>query len=73
MALITVKEAAGRLNVSRGLVYALVRTGKLRHERHGTGRGTIRIEETALDEYRQAAAVNPAGPPVQGLRHITLT
>lgn len=72
MALITVKEAAGRLNVSRGLVYALVRTGKLRHERHGTGRGTIRIDESDLDEYRRAA-VNPAGPPVQGLRHITLT
>ncbi len=73
MPLITVKEAARRLNVSRGLVYALVRTRKLRHERHGTWRGTIRIDESDLDEYRQAAAVNPAGPPVQGLRHITLS
>ena len=73
MPLITVKEAARRLNVSRGLVYALVRTGKLRHERHGTGRGTIRIDEADLDDYRRAAAVNATGPPIQGLRHITLT
>lgn len=73
MPLITVKEAARRLNVSRGLVYALVRAGKIRHERHGTGRGTIRIDETALDDYRRAAAVTPAGLPVEGLRHITLT
>lgn len=55
MALITIKEAARRLTVSRGLVYALVRAGKIRHERHGTGRGTIRIEEAALEEYRWAA------------------
>lgn len=73
MALITIKEAARRLTVSRGLVYALVRAGKIRHERHGTGRGTIRIEEAALEEYCRAAAVAPAGPADLGLRHITLT
>ncbi len=48
--------------MSRGLVYALVRAGKIRHERHGTGRGTIRIEEAALEEYRRAAAAAPAAP-----------
>ncbi len=61
MALITIKEAARRLTVSRGLVYALVRAGKIRRERHGTGRGTINIEEAALDEYRRAAR-GPAQP-----------
>ncbi|MBX9579588.1 MAG: excisionase family DNA-binding protein [Gemmataceae bacterium] len=55
MALITIKEAARRLAGSRGLVYALVRAGKIRHERHGTGRGTIRIEEDALDDHRRAS------------------
>ncbi|WP_088253260.1 helix-turn-helix domain-containing protein [Fimbriiglobus ruber] len=49
---LTIKEAAERLSVSRGLVYALCRAGRIRHERHGTGRGTLRIEPAALDEYR---------------------
>jgi excisionase family DNA binding protein len=49
---LTVKEAAERLGVSRGLVYVLCRAGRIRHERHGTGRGTLRIEPAALDEYR---------------------
>lgn len=61
MALITIREAARRPTVSRGLVYPRVRAGKLRHERHGTGRGTINIEEAALDEYRRAAR-GPAQP-----------
>jgi excisionase family DNA binding protein len=70
---LTVKEAAERLGVSPGLVYALVRTGKIRHERHGTGRGTIRITEEALEEYRRAALVAPPALDGLPLRHITLT
>jgi hypothetical protein len=34
----------------------------MRHERHGLGRGTIRISAAALDEYRKAAEVKPAAP-----------
>ena len=49
---LTVKEAAEHLGISRGLVYVLCRAGRIRHERHGTGRGTLRIEKAALDEYR---------------------
>ena len=34
---------------------------RIRHERHGMGRGTIRIPEDALDEYRQTVTVEAAG------------
>ena len=57
----TVKEAAERLGVSPSLVYGLCKEGKIRHERHGLGRGTIRIAPDALDEYRKAAA-KPTAP-----------
>ncbi len=59
MALITIREAARRLTVSRGLVYALVRAGKIRHERHGTGRGD--------DQHRGGRPRRvPAGGPRPG-------
>ena len=61
MPLITVKEAARRLSLSRGLVYALVRAGQIRHERHGLRRGTIRIPEDAIADYRAIVTVR-AGP-----------
>jgi excisionase family DNA binding protein len=62
--MLTVKAVAERLGVSRGLVYALVRTGKLRAGKFGTGRGTIRIEEAALDEFRASSVVEPdVSPP----------
>jgi len=56
---LTVKKAAECLGISRGLIYALCRTGKIRHERHGTGRGTTRIEQTAFEEYRAACRYEP--------------
>jgi excisionase family DNA binding protein len=55
---LTVKQAAERLGVSPGLVYGLCAARKIRHERHGLGRGAIRIPEAALDEYRQARTVD---------------
>ena len=68
-----VREAAAELGVSARLVYGLCATGKIRHERHGLKRGTIRISPAALDEYRQSAVVSsPGGDGVAGLRHITL-
>jgi excisionase family DNA binding protein len=50
----TVREVARLLGVSAGLVYSLVAAGKIRHERHGLGRGTIRIPSDAVAEYRLA-------------------
>jgi excisionase family DNA binding protein len=50
---LTVKEAAEQLRISAALVYALCAAKKIRHERHGIGRGTIRIPPEALDEYRK--------------------
>lgn len=57
MRLLTVKETATQIGVSPTLVYALIARRKIRHERHGLGRGTIRIPEDALDEYRRTRAV----------------
>jgi excisionase family DNA binding protein len=51
----TVKLAAAKLGVSPSLVYGLLAAGKIRHSRYGVGRGTIRITQEALDEYKQAA------------------
>ena len=55
----TVKMAAQQLGVSATLVYALCAAGKIRHERHGLGRGTIRIPDDALLEYRRKQTVGP--------------
>ena len=79
MALLTVKQAAERLGVSQALVYALCEQKRIRHERHGLGRGTIRIPEDALEEYRkgvtvgvsQEAASVPPPKPIK-LRHLHL-
>lgn len=78
----TVKQAADHLGVSVSLMYALVAARKVRHERHGLGRGTIRIPPEALDEYRRECSVSgPAGasvppplpvvrPPRPRLKHV---
>jgi len=55
---LSVREAADRLGVSTALVYALCARKRIRHERHGLGRGTIKITEEALKEYRQTVTVN---------------
>lgn len=74
----TVKQAAKELGISQSLVYGLLAAGKIRHERHGLGRGTIRIPQEALDEYRKLSTVSgtvggPAEPPTRvKLSHIKL-
>ncbi len=74
----TVKTAAKELGVSASLVYGLCAAGKIRHERHGLGRGTIRITREALDDYRTQSTVAGTGgaaapPPVRTkLSHIRL-
>src|SRR4051794_2901927 len=62
VALLTIKQAAERLNVSEATVYDLCAKRKLPHVRIGTGRGTIRIDEQALEEFIKAATVPPAEP-----------
>ena len=57
----TVKKAAEILRLSVSLTYALLAAGRIRHERHGLGRGTIRIPSDALEEYRQAQTVEVTG------------
>ncbi|MEW4569549.1 helix-turn-helix domain-containing protein [Tautonia sp. JC769] len=59
-----VREAAQRLDVSPGTVYALVASGRLRCYRVGMGRGSIRISEEHLAEYLRAS--EPSPPPGQG-------
>lgn len=76
--MLTVKQTAETLGISQSLVYGLCAAGKIRHERHGLGRGTIRIPADALDEYRKHSTVPGAGggtppPPARvKLSHIKL-
>lgn len=60
--LLTVKQAADALGVSPSLVYGLCAARRIRHERHGLKRGSIRIPEDAIEEYRASVTVG-AGPP----------
>jgi excisionase family DNA binding protein len=62
MLLLSVKDAASRLGLSPALIYALCSKGRIRHERHGLGRGVIRISEDALEEYRRSREVGVAEP-----------
>ena len=63
--LLTIAEVAEALSLSESTVRGLCSSRKLRHERHGVGRGTIRIPPEALEEYRAAVTVPPAreSPP----------
>jgi excisionase family DNA binding protein len=56
--LVTVREAAKELRISLALAYALVGARKIRHERHGLGRGRILIPVEAIDEYRSRVTVS---------------
>ena len=81
--MLTVRQASEALSVSPSLVYGLVARGLLRCERYGLGRGTIRIPEDALAEYRERAratgtvfthaAAAPPPPRCPPLKHLTLT
>lgn len=55
--MLTVTKAAERLGISPALVYALCAARKIRHERHGLGRGKIIITDEALEEYRKRVTV----------------
>jgi len=76
--LLTVKDVAGRLNVSPSCIYQLVETGKIPHHRIGVGRGAIRFTEDDLAEYLDRNRSQPAsgGQPRPAtrpkLKHIKL-
>lgn len=59
----SVQEAARELGVSTALVYGLCARKKIRHERHGLGRGRIRITEDALEEYRRCVTIDVPREP----------
>lgn len=73
-----VKAAAALLGVSPSPVYLLCAWAKIRHERHGLGRGVIRIPVEAIGEYRTRATVagtvtaSPPPPARVELSHIRL-
>jgi excisionase family DNA binding protein len=74
--LLTVKETAALFGISPGLVYALCSRKRLRHERHGLGRGKIKIPEDAIEEYRRSVTV-PADTPTAvrvpvKLKHLSI-
>jgi excisionase family DNA binding protein len=68
----TVKSFAKLLGISPSLAYALCQKGKIRYERHGIGRGCIRISPEAVQEYRerctQGLASEPAPEPAKVMK-----
>jgi len=70
--LLTVNDAATKLNCSKGCVYRLAASGHLPHVRIGIGRGTIRIRHRDLDAFveEQCRPDKPVGPPRIDLRQF---
>jgi hypothetical protein len=60
--MLTVKEFVEQVGISLALGYSLVAHRRVRHERHGIGRGTIRIPLDAVDEYRKSRTVETEQP-----------
>ena len=60
MALLRVRQAAERLNISPSLITALCRAGCIKHRKIGLGRGIIRISEEDLAAYDASVVVEPA-------------
>jgi excisionase family DNA binding protein len=71
----TVKQVAELLSISAQAVYQLCTKKLLRHLRLGTGRGTLRIPESALGEFVTRSTVEadapaePKAPPAR-LKHL---
>jgi excisionase family DNA binding protein len=55
--MLTVKQAAERLQVSIGAIYHACADFRLAHVRIGRGRGTIRIREQDLEKFINACVV----------------
>ncbi len=70
----TVRQAAERLEVSASTVYGLIAAGRLRHHRIGTGKGAIRIPDSAIEEFLKASEVSVINVPEKKkqFRHINV-
>lgn len=56
--LLSIAEAAAALGYSHHTLRLLCKQRKIRHERHGQGRGRIRIPADAIAQYRRAVTVD---------------
>ncbi|SRR5579871_2857583 len=56
---LTPQDVADRLKISRGQVYSLVHSGKLKGRRVGFGIANIRILESDLAAFLDAALIEP--------------
>ena len=71
--MLTVKDVAARLKISRACVYQLIARGKIAHIRIGCGRGAIRIAEDDLHEFLNSCKVEQEHPrDPHSLKHIKL-
>lgn len=74
--MLTVRDVATRLNLSRQCVYSLIRGGKLKAYRIGTGRGAIRVSEEDLSRFlaacRESTTAEPKRVRRPSLKHINL-
>jgi excisionase family DNA binding protein len=70
--MLTVKEVADRLRVSRTCVYQLVERGKLACHRIGIGRGAIRISLDDLTAFVCACRENRSAESESSLRPVHL-
>jgi excisionase family DNA binding protein len=72
MKLLTIRQVAERLAISRNLCYRLVSTGKLRAYRIG---GAIRFSEEQIQEYLDSSVMDvyrePRMVPTVKLKHLT--
>lgn len=59
---LTVQEAADRLKVHPNTVYDMCESGRLKHSRFGTGRGTIRIAADDLAQCVKHGTVDRRNP-----------
>jgi excisionase family DNA binding protein len=46
-----IAEALRPLRVTKAIIYAEIKSGRLAHYRVGTGRGTIRVSRAAFTQY----------------------
>jgi excisionase family DNA binding protein len=66
--MLTVKQAAERLQCSPATVYQLCAARLLPHSRVGLGRGVIRIAEADLDRYLAGRRVEEDRQPLRFIR-----